>query len=210
MSLGPVDADSTFRFAFDNTVKKPLRWVGLSIVFWIPIINFIAMGIFLKVYRGEEPDFTNAGKSFIQGLLLFIILIIYVLIPPLIILNLLSAVFSASESISAITLVGIFISILIIILGFIMIPATINFARKQSFGAAFALGQIFSMIGKLGIVHFISAWILYEVIVFAFTLAVGLIVGLVSAIPVVGAVIILLYGSFIGLFSAKYFNTLFE
>ena len=73
MSIGLIDnVGDSFKFAFDHTAKKFLRWIGLSIVFWIPIVQFLAIGIFMKVYRGEEPDFTNAGKSFIQGLLMFI------------------------------------------------------------------------------------------------------------------------------------------
>ncbi len=82
MSVGLIeDVGKSFGYAVDNTLKKILRWIGLTIVMCIPIVNFIAMGLFLKVFRGEEPDFSNAGKSFIQGLLLFIISIIYMIIP---------------------------------------------------------------------------------------------------------------------------------
>lgn len=206
MSVGLIDnTGNAFRFAFDKTAKQLLRWIGLSIVFWIPIVNFIAQGIFLKVYRGEEPDFTNAGKSFIQGLLLFIIQIIYALIPSLIII--LSAVFSPAESLSTVTLIGILVGVVLaVILGFIMIPATVNFARKQSFGAAFAFGELFSMIGKLGAAKFILAWLLYALVVFA----VALVIGFLSAIPLIGQIIMLLYGSFFGIFGAKYFCDLFE
>ena len=206
MSIGLIDnTGNAFRFAFDNTAKKLLRWIGLSLVFWIPIVNFIAQGIFLKVYRGEEPDFTDAGKSFIQGLLLFIVQIVYALIPALIVI--LSMLFSYAESLSAITVAGLIVGIVLaVILGFIMIPATVNFARKQSFGAAFDFNEIFSMIGKLGTAKFILAWLLYAVVVFA----VALVIGLFSAIPLIGQVIMLLYGSFMGIFGAKYFSSLFE
>ena len=82
MSVGLIEnVGKSFGYAVDNTLKKILRWIGLTIVMCIPIVNFIAMGLFLKVFRGEEPDFSNAGKSFIQGLLLFIISIIYMIIP---------------------------------------------------------------------------------------------------------------------------------
>lgn len=206
MSIGLFEnVGNSLQFAFDNTAKKLLRWIGLSVVFYVPILQFLAIGIFMKVYRGEEPDFSNAGKSFIQGLLLFIAQLVYALIPCLIII--LSALFSASESLGAITVVGLIVGIVLaVILGFIMIPMQVNFARKQSFGAAFDFNTIFGMIGKLGLAKFILAWLLYVLVIFA----ASIVIGLFSAIPVVGAVILLLYGSFCGLFAAKYFHNLFE
>ena len=206
MSIGLIDnVGDSFKFAFDHTAKKILRWIGLSIVFWIPIVQFLAIGIFMKVYRGEEPDFTNAGKSFIQGLLMFIAEIVYALIPSLIII--LCAMLGASEGAGVLALIGMIVGIVLaVILGLFMIPVQVNFARKQSFGAAFAFGEIFGMIGKLGLAKFILSWILYFVIV----LAVSIVLGLFSAIPVVGAILMLLYGPFIGIFAAKYYSNLFE
>lgn len=73
-------------------------------------------------------------------------------------------------------------------------------------GIVSAVGDIFGMIGKLGLAKFILSWILYFVIV----LAVSIVLGLFSAIPVVGAILMLLYGPFIGIFAAKYYSNLFE
>jgi len=205
MSIGLVDnVGKSFVFAYENTVKKLLRWIGLSIVFWIPIANFITAGIFLKVYRGEEPDFSNAGKSFIQGLLLFVIQFIYALIPALIII--LSALFSMTE-LSVITLIGLLAGlILAVLLGFFMFPVIVNFARRQTFGSAFAFGEIFSMIGKLGLAKFVLAWILYIVVMFV----VSFVLGILFAVPLIGAILMLLSVPFILFFEAKYFSNLFE
>ena len=206
MSISLVDnVGDSFKFAFDHTAKKLLRWIGLSIVFWIPIVQFLAIGIFMKVYRGEEPDFTNAGKSFIQGLLIFLAQIVYALIPSLIII--LCAMLGASEGAGVLALIGIIVGIVLaVILGFLMIPVQVNLARKQSFGAAFAFGEIFGMIGKLGLAKFILAWLLYFVII----LAVSIVLGILSVVPVVGAILMFLYGPFIGIFAAKYYSNLFE
>ena len=206
MSIGLIDnVGDSFKFAFDHTAKKILRWIGLSIVFWIPIVQFLAIGIFMKVYRGEEPDFTNAGKSFIQGLLMFIAENVYALIPSLIII--LCAMLGASEGAGAISVIGVIVGIVLaVILGLFMIPVQVNFARKQSFGAAFAFGEIFGMIGKLGLAKFILAWLLYFVII----LAVSIVLGILSVVPVVGAILMFLYGPFIGIFAAKYYSNLFE
>ena len=207
MSIGLIDnVGDSFKFAFDHTAKKILRWIGLSIVFWIPIVQFLAIGIFMKVYRGEEPDFTNAGKSFIQGLLMFIAEIVYALIPSLIII--LCAMLGASEGAGAISVIGVIVGIVLaVILGLFMIPVQVNFARKQSFGAAFAFGEIFGMIGKLGLAKFILSWILYYFII---VLAVSIVLVIFVAIPVVGAILMPLYSPFIGIFTAKYYSNLFE
>ena len=207
MSVGLVDnVGISLKFAYENTVKKILRWIGMSILLYIPIAQFIVSGIFMKIYRGEEPDFSNAGKSFIQGLLMFIAEFVYTLIPVLIII--LSALFSASESLSVITLIGLVVVgiVLAFIIGFILIPVQVNFARKQSFGAAFAFGEIFGMIGKLGLAKYILAWIVYFIVAVVF----AIVIGIFSVIPVIGAILILLFGPFIGIFVAQYFNNLFE
>ncbi|HJJ75758.1 MAG TPA: DUF4013 domain-containing protein, partial [Methanocorpusculum sp.] len=119
--------------------------------------------------------------------------------------------FSASESLSVITLIGLVVGIVLaFIIGFILIPVQVNFARKQSFGAAFAFGEIFGMIGKLGLIKYILAWIVYFVAV----MIIVLVLSLFSLIPVVGivltSILALLFGPFIGLFTAQYFNNLFE
>ncbi|MBQ4134328.1 MAG: DUF4013 domain-containing protein [Methanocorpusculum sp.] len=178
----------------------------MSILLYIPIAQFIVSGIFMKIYRGEEPDFSNAGKSFIQGLLMFIAEFVYTLIPVLIII--LSALFSASESLSVITLIGLVVVgiVLAFIIGFILIPVQVNFARRQSFGAAFAFGEIFGMIGKLGLAKYILAWIVYFIVAVVF----AIVIGIFSVIPVIGAILLLLFGPFIGIFAAQYFNNLFE
>ena len=210
MSVGLIDnVGISLKFAYENTVKKILRWIGMSILLYIPIAQFIVSGIFMKIYRGEEPDFSNAGKSFIQGLLMFIAEFVYTLIPVLIII--LSALFSASESLSVITLIGLVVGIVLaFIIEFILIPVQVNFARSQSFGAAFAFGEIFGMIGKLGLIKYILAWIVYFVAV----MIIVLVLSLFSLIPVVGivltSILALLFGPFIGLFTAQYFNNLFE
>ncbi len=87
-----------------------------------------------------------------------------------------------------------------------MLPAEINFARKQSFGAAFKFGEIFGMIGKLGWGKYIFSIILIYIISLIF----GFVVGLVEAIPVLGAIISFLAIPFAIFFELKYYANLFE
>lgn len=221
MSVGFIEnVDKSFGYAVDNTLKKIRRWIGLTIVMCIPIVNFIAMGLFLKVFRGEEPDFSNAGKSFIQGLLLFIISIIYMIIPIIAFVILVGAsiITAIIAPVASAILAGggiIALFVLAIIFGLIMLPAEINFARKQSFGAAFEFGEIFGMIGKLGWGKYILSIILIYIISLIFGFVVGLVgVGLVAANPVLGAIISFLAipfaNPFAKFFEFKYYANLFE
>ena len=210
MSVGLIEnVGKSFGYAVDNTLKKILRWIGLTIVMCIPIVNFIAMGLFLKVFRGEEPDFSNAGKSFIQGLLLFIIPIIaFVILGGASIITAIIAPEAATDAILAggagLGIIALFV--LAIIFGLIMLPAEINFARKQSFGAAFKFGEIFGMIGKLGW----GKYILSIILIYIISLIFGFVVGLVAAIPVLGAIISFLAIPFAIFFELKYYANLFE
>lgn len=87
-----------------------------------------------------------------------------------------------------------------------MLPAEINFARKQSFGAAFKFGEIFGMIGKLGW----GKYILSIILIYIISLIFGFVVGLVAAIPLIGAIISFLAVPFAIFFELKYYANLFE
>ncbi|HJJ38883.1 MAG TPA: DUF4013 domain-containing protein [Methanocorpusculum sp.] len=78
---------SSIKFGFcecyGDGFKGFLRMLALLITFCIPIVFFIPVGVIMKILRGEKPDFTNAGQSFIRGLLFVVIALIYMLIPIL-------------------------------------------------------------------------------------------------------------------------------
>ena len=77
----------SFKFGFGQCyhdgIKGFLRMLALVVLNIIPIARFISDGIFLKVFKGEKPDFTHAGQSFIRGLLFFVVAILYFLIPAI-------------------------------------------------------------------------------------------------------------------------------
>lgn len=187
--------------AVKNTIFSIPRWIALTIFTCIPIINFIASGVFLKIYRKEEPAITEVGKCFIQGLLSTIITLIYSIIPTIIIIIILLCGMNAESMI-----VVLADCLLTLLIGFITAPAIINFARKQSFGGAFRFGEIIGMIGKLGLGRYILAWI--TVIILCIPVLIVWVV--FSMIPVLGLGLILLTFPMMEFFAAKYFDNLFE
>ena len=207
MSIGiGENLTGSFGFAKDKLVGGIVNWILLIILTIIPIVNFIAMGTYLKVYRGEDPKVEHIGKSFVDGLLALIIAIIYMLIPLIVT----SIVFAASmgsmmadpfAGLAAAGIGGIICLILFILFALLMIPAMINFARK-GFGAAFKFGEIFGMIGKAG-------WLKYIISIILLAIIFG-IIGLLGMIPFIGWLIMLIIYPFLIVWAAKFWANLFE
>ena len=207
MSIGiGENLTGSFGFAKDKLVGSIVNWILLIILTIIPIVNFIAMGTYLKVYRGEDPKVEHIGKSFVDGLLALIIAIIYMLIPLIVT----SIVFAASmgsmmadpfAGLAAAGIGGIICLILFILFALFMIPAMINFARK-GFGAAFKFGEIFGMIGKAG-------WLKYIISIILLAIIFG-IIGLLGMIPFIGWLIMLIIYPFLIVWAAKFWANLFE
>ncbi len=207
MSIGiGENLTGSFGYAKDKLVGSIGNWILLIILCIIPIVNFIAVGTFLKIFRGEDPKVENIGKSFVDGLLACIIAFLYMLIPLIIFGVVFGAAFAGIMAGSTAALAGAgiggIISIIVFILfGLILTPAIINFAHN-GFGAAFKFGEIFGMIGKAGWLHYILSIIVIGIIF-------G-IIGLLGMIPFVGWLIMLILFPFLSVWGTKFWANLFE
>ncbi len=183
MSIGIGDnLGKSFGFAKDSLVGKWLNWLLLIIVTIIPIVNFIGIGTYLKIYRGQEPKVEGIVKSFIDGLLILVIGIIYMIIPA-IIGSLLGFLGSIGSIIAAI------VTFLFLLL---LLPAEVAFAKK-GFGAAFAFGDHFAKIGKIG-------WVQYILAVLVIVIVLGVLGTICMMIPVIGWIFV----PFVGILGMKY------
>ena len=187
---------SSIKFGITTSVSKPLRWLILTILTIIPIVNFFAAGIYLKVFRGEEISFDNIGKCFVQGLLAVIIGIIYMIIPIII-----NAVLSGLGIVG--TIIGIIVAL---IFALFAVPAIVLFARSGNFGAAFKFADIKAIINQFGFGKYIAAVLIELILVaiigaiigvlYTFITPVGIILGIVVCVPM-------------ALFVVKYFQGVF-
>ena len=202
-----------FRECYGDGFKGFLRMLALLITCIIPIVFFIPMGIFLKVFRGEKPDFTNAGQSFVRGLLSFVIAILYMLIPIILFaifggIGLIPAIFGGEAGeIGGMLIgsVGVVVGVIAaVILGFVAVPAEVNFARN-GFAAAFKFSEIFGMISKAGFAKYILSYIVLIIV----AIILGVILGLIAGIPVVGLIVVLLVTIPITFFEYKYWANVF-
>lgn len=203
-------------FAFENTFKKIGRWILLSVLLPVAIIQGMSIGSILKVFRNEEPDFSKAGKSLIVGLTTMGIMIIYLIVPIVLImiLPMIPAVAVVPNLVLILSIVGY---INLFLLCIVTIPGVMQYARTGSFKAAFKFGQIFAMIktagwGKYLIFTYIITAILIAMFVLLPMLPTSQII--MASIPLLGMnivnILISFPATFLLLFGVKYLHNLFS
>ncbi len=177
------------------------------------IVFPLIMGYIVRIYSGAKPapELENWGGLFINGLKLFVIGIIYA-IPIFIIavVSLIPAMMLANGNpTAAIGSAGLGLLVMIIvaiIISLISAIGTIRFARKDSMGQAFAFGAILGHIGKIGWGSYIIALIVLWIVGIVFSI----IITVLSAIPIIGWLIMLfLYPPWI-VFTARYMTLIYE
>lgn len=172
----------SFEYAKDRLIGKWLDWIILAVLTIIPVVNFLAIGTYLKIFRGEEPKLDNIGKAFLDGLMVAVIGIIYVIIPMIIMI---------------IPIIGWIVGfVLLIAVALLMIPAVYKFALTGNFGVAFAFKDNIAAIQEFGWGNYIIS-----VVVFMLILAVLVILNI---IPVVGTILMIVALPFVMIMAFKY------
>lgn len=181
------------------------RLLILVILSIIPILNFIMVGYAAKVAR-ESPDgntpppLTGYASLFIEGLKVVVVGIIYMIIPLILIgpsiIGFISIPMIPEAPrlfVGGVALITFFAGLILAILASIVFYMGImNMIKKNSFSKAFAFGEILETIGNVGWGMYIL-WIIALVVILA-------IVGLISAIPIVGWLISLIISPAVSVF----------
>lgn len=192
-------------------VKKIL--IG-GILLIIPIINFIIGGYYIKTLRGSIegkpglPEWDDWGDLFIKGLMVAIIGFIYMLIPLIVLFvsigGAVTAAISSGDfsaaSISAIVGGSIFSVVLMLIVCLVLPMALSIYAKEDSIGAAFRIGEILSRIKSVPGDYIISIIVLYALL---------FIVNLFATIPIIGWVIVIFANFYITLVASKMFGEVY-
>jgi len=192
-------------------IKKIL--IG-GILLIIPIINFIIGGYYIKTLRGSIegkpglPEWDDWGDLFITGLMVAIIGLIYMLIPLIVLFVSIGGVITAAissgdfsvGSISAIVGGSLFSVVLMLIVCLVLPMALSIYAKEDSIGAAFRIGEILSRIKSIPGDYIISIIVLYALL---------FIVNLVAAIPILGWVIVIFANFYIVLVASKMFGEVY-
>lgn len=184
------------------------RLLILAILDIIPIVNLVVLGYLGKVIKQPSdskqlPPLENYFDLFIQGLKILAAAIIFMIIPiiligPTIILLVLSWI-----SIPFLPIVGGFLAVVLLIVGvllafflsIILAMAIVNMVKHDSFGKAFAFGEILNLIGKIGW----GTYILWLLVIFVCSM----IVAGIGGIPIIGWLLSLLIAPVFGVFAAR-------
>jgi len=217
MDFGAMIGNS-IEYAKDSVWGKWVKWVLLAISY---IIFPLIMGYIVRIYRGVKPapELENWGSMFIDGVKLFVIGLIYAIPVMLVffifggagIFGLMSAGNAPNDALIAAALGSLFLGIILaiivgIIISLIAMIGTIRFARKDSMGEAFNISAILAHIGKIGWGSYIIALIVLWLVSFVF----AFVIGLLSAIPVIGWIIALFLYPVFAIFTARYMTLIYE
>jgi hypothetical protein len=169
----------------------------------VPILNFVTGGYALKVInniRGDQepvlPTWGDGfGKYFTDGLILFVIGLIYSI--PLWLIGLISGVPLAligasadqngpSDALGALfgatsCIMGLIAFVYMILLVFWLQGAIVNYAVKGNFGAAFAFGEIWAIVKANA-----SKMVLTVAAVVVASFVIGLLTGVLALVPCCG------------------------
>jgi hypothetical protein len=184
------------------------RLLILVILDIIPIVNFVVLGYLGNVMKEPRdskqlPPLENYFELWIQGLKIFVASIVFMIIPLILAIPFIFLVALAWISIPFLATVGWFLAIVLVIggvllaffLAIILVMAIVNMLKKDSFGKAFAFGEIFGIIGKVGW----GTYILWLLIIFVCSI----IVAGIGGIPMIGWLLSLLIAPIFGVFVAR-------
>jgi hypothetical protein len=190
MEYGNMLGES-FAYAKEGVVNKMNKWIMLiiaTIILTIPL-----MGYLMQICRGTKPapEVGNWGKLFIDGIMLAIVAVIYMI--PIFILTFLmfgaaivGAIFEDPTAVMAgMAAAGILFLVYIIvaiIIGLIAPMAMIRFARSGSIGEAFNFNAIRAHIGKIGWINYIIALIILDLVILVIGIPVGIILFVLLAL----------------------------
>ena len=221
MDYGNMISDA-FEYTREALVGKWMRWVLLTIVSIIPIVNFISFGYMMEIYRGTKPapELENWGILFMDGLKLFIVGLIY-MIPVIVIIAIFGGIGFLGTMVSgnangdpalaagaiASLVGGLFLALIVaLLIGIIAAVGVIRFTRTGSISEAFNFSAILETIGRIGWVDYIIAL----VILFIAIVVVQFVMGLLMIIPVLGWIISLFITAALIIFEARYLTLIYD
>lgn len=221
MEIGEIISDS---LSYPSQDWKKVLILGiLFLISFLIIPAFLVMGYFFRILKGsiagfeELPDFEEWGEMFIDGLKLFIVQIVYFLIPAIVILIGIWASFASistgyiSDPTAFIGIMGVTAIIgiiLALILGLVANIAISNMALNNGeLGAAFRFSEILEQISTIGWGKYIVWYIVMIVIGI-----IGLIIARVlNIIPFIGTIIALLtVYPYLNMFAARSLSLLYS
>lgn len=211
MDIGEVVSDS-FRYPSSDWKKVVVLGILFLLSFLI-IPAFLVLGYVFRVLKAslaglnELPEFEEWGEMFVDGIKVFVVYLIYFL-PAIVIMAVsVMSIWSSMMSIMAMqtantvpttmmglmggsALAGMLISMIyMLVITPITVVAVANMAFNESnLHAAFDFSNILDLISQIGWVDLI----IWYVVMIAIGIALSVVISILTAIPVIGGIILLL------------------
>ena len=175
----------------------------IPIVGWLIIVGYMTRVIKDTPSSSEPPLLRDYGDMLVQGLKVAIAAFLYMLVPMILIMLGVGAfilgAFGMGIVFPAFGVLGIGLLVVGIILAFgiaiIMAMAVVHMVKNNSFGKAFAVGEILGIIGKIGW----GKYIFWLIIMFV----IALVVAGIASIPWIGLLILVIIGPAFEVFIAR-------
>jgi hypothetical protein len=205
-----LEVNLTDSFNYTKLLFNDLgRLLLLVILDIIPIVNFIVVGYLANVIKqpkdsNELPPLENYFDLWVQGLLVVVASVIFMIIPIILVVPF-AFVYVVSSWIQfpVLSTIGGFLAIILFLVGVVLAfflaillaMAIINMVKHDSFGKAFAFGEIMEIIGKIGWGNYI-VWL---VIIFIC----AIVVSAIGSIPLIGWLLSALLAPIFGVFVTR-------
>ncbi|HOK72086.1 MAG TPA: DUF4013 domain-containing protein [Methanothermobacter sp.] len=208
MDIGEIISDA-IRYPILDW-KKAVTLGILFLLSFLIIPAFLALGYLFRALKttmagfDELPEFDEWGEMIIDGLKVFIVTIVYMIIPMIVIF---AGIFTGSSA-NVATLPGTYTPtiinpaiiqagggttligfILAIIFGLLLAIAIAHMAFNESLGAAFQIGEILDVISEIGWADYIIWYIAVMIVSGIIGLIASFIIGLIDIIPLIGPII---------------------
>jgi hypothetical protein len=205
-----LEVNLTDSFNYTKLLFNDLgRLLLLIILDIIPIVNFIVVGYLANVIKQPKdsnklPPLENYFDLWIQGLVVVVASVIFMIIPIILIVPFVFVyVVSSWFYFPVLSTIGGFLAIILLIigivfaffLGLLLAMAIINMVKQDSFSKVFAFSEIMEIIGKIGWGNYI-VWL---VIIFIG----AIIVSAIGGIPVIGWFLGTIIAPIFGVFVAR-------
>jgi len=213
MDFGTMLGDS-FEYAKEGLMGKWVKWLLLIIISIIPIVNFIMFGYLMEIFRGARtaPELNDYGRLFVDGLKLFVVGLIYSIPIIIVYLLLFGATFmmmrsgsnaAAAAGVGTLLIGLLVVFVLAIVIALFEVIGTIRLARTDSIGEAFNFSAILAHIGRIG-------WGTYVISLVVVLVAIAIVEGVLSIIPILGWLLLLILMPAIYIFAARYVTLLYD
>lgn len=202
MDIGEIVGDAV-RYPSQDW-KKVLIFGVMFLLSFLIIPAFIAMGYFLRTLKAsiagsdELPEFEEWGEMIVDGIKVFIVQLVYFIVPAIIIFAGMWTSIAAMQGLAAdpsalafgvLCVTAIIGIILAIILGLIATIALANMAYYNSeLGAAFRFGEILEKINQIGW----TDYIIWYIVMIIIGVVIGVIASILGIIPILGWLILVL------------------